>query len=223
MTVTVTPASAHAGQASRGPRVTAVPLATSTSRSASVSKASPVGTVGLGPRSCLPCSAACALSPAVCGCSTTGTLPQGCDEAGHCLCRPEFDGPHCDRCRPGHHGYPDCRGEQRAGLGRSLEVGVGGPPPVPIACPCLLQPATATPRGPWISSAVWVGCVAAALATRAPPAGSAALGSTASPPVPVSVLAGGREGGASHRMPEPTPPSFPSLPLLCPRLPGRSL
>ncbi|ELK25850.1 Laminin subunit alpha-5 [Myotis davidii] len=45
----------------------------------------------------------------MCGCSTAGTLPQGCDEAGHCLCRPEFDGPHCDRCRPGHHGYPDCR------------------------------------------------------------------------------------------------------------------
>ncbi|XP_036179424.1 laminin subunit alpha-5 [Myotis myotis] len=45
----------------------------------------------------------------LCGCSTAGTLPQGCDEAGHCLCRPEFDGPHCDRCRPGHHGYPDCR------------------------------------------------------------------------------------------------------------------
>ncbi|XP_023375663.1 laminin subunit alpha-5, partial [Pteropus vampyrus] len=41
--------------------------------------------------------------------SPAGTLPEGCDEAGRCPCRPGFDGPHCDRCRPGHHGYPDCR------------------------------------------------------------------------------------------------------------------
>lgn len=53
------------------------------------------------------------LCSTVCGCSPTGTLPEGCDEAGRCLCRPGFDGPHCDRCHPGYHGYPDCRGEQR--------------------------------------------------------------------------------------------------------------
>ncbi|KAM7125584.1 laminin subunit alpha-5 [Molossus nigricans] len=45
----------------------------------------------------------------LCGCSTAGTLPEGCDEAGRCPCRPGFDGPHCDRCHPGYHGYPDCR------------------------------------------------------------------------------------------------------------------
>uniref|UniRef100_A0A8C9DFC9 Laminin subunit alpha-5 n=1 Tax=Prolemur simus TaxID=1328070 RepID=A0A8C9DFC9_PROSS len=50
----------------------------------------------------------------VCGCSPAGTLPGGCDEAGHCPCRPEFAGPHCDRCRPGYHSFPDCRGEQTA-------------------------------------------------------------------------------------------------------------
>ncbi|XP_058535288.1 laminin subunit alpha-5 [Ochotona princeps] len=44
----------------------------------------------------------------LCGCSPTGTLPEGCDEAGRCLCRPGFDGAHCDHCRPGHHSYPDC-------------------------------------------------------------------------------------------------------------------
>ncbi|XP_036862294.2 laminin subunit alpha-5 isoform X1 [Manis javanica] len=44
----------------------------------------------------------------LCGCSSAGTLPDGCDEAGHCLCRPGFDGPRCDHCRPGHHSYPHC-------------------------------------------------------------------------------------------------------------------
>ncbi|MXQ85102.1 hypothetical protein E5288_WYG004112 [Bos mutus] len=46
--------------------------------------------------------------PAVCGCSPVGTLPEGCDDAGRCLCRPEFNGPHCDHCRLGYHGYPEC-------------------------------------------------------------------------------------------------------------------
>ena len=57
----------------------------------------------------------------VCGCSPVGTLPEGCDEAGRCPCRPGFDGPHCDRCSPGHHGYPDCHGERRARAGPRVE------------------------------------------------------------------------------------------------------
>lgn len=90
----------------------------------------------------------------LCGCSPAGTLPEGCDEAGRCPCRPEFDGPHCDRCRPGHHGYPDCR-----------------------ACTC-------DPRVPWTSCAGQAGRATAVLATRAPPARSAAPASTASPTAP---------------------------------------
>uniref|UniRef100_F7GGL1 Laminin subunit alpha-5 n=1 Tax=Monodelphis domestica TaxID=13616 RepID=F7GGL1_MONDO len=49
------------------------------------------------------------LSPVVCGCSPVGTLPEGCDESGRCLCRPEFDGLHCDSCRVGYHSYPHCQ------------------------------------------------------------------------------------------------------------------
>lgn len=121
--------------------MTAVLLATSTSPSASVSEASPVGRVRVGPR---PWPARLRdpvrfLAPAVCGCSPAGTLPEGCDEAGRCPCRPEFDGPRCDRCRQGHHGYPDCHGEQWAGVGSA--PGGGPHPQVPepesfAACAC---------------------------------------------------------------------------------------
>lgn len=100
----------------------------------------PVGVGGLG--LVCPTQHPVPLRPAVCGCSTAGTLPEGCDEAGRCLCRPEFDGPHCDRCRPGHHGYPDCRGERRAGPGRRprwVEEGHAGAHGLPLslaACDC---------------------------------------------------------------------------------------
>ncbi|XP_066558405.1 laminin subunit alpha-5 isoform X2 [Amia ocellicauda] len=45
----------------------------------------------------------------LCGCSSVGSLPEGCDLSGRCLCRPEFDGPRCEQCRSGFHSYPNCR------------------------------------------------------------------------------------------------------------------
>ncbi|XP_017342550.1 laminin subunit alpha-5 isoform X1 [Ictalurus punctatus] len=44
----------------------------------------------------------------LCGCSTVGSLPGGCDSSGRCVCRSEFTGPRCDRCRSGFHSYPNC-------------------------------------------------------------------------------------------------------------------
>ncbi|KAJ8370727.1 hypothetical protein SKAU_G00107550 [Synaphobranchus kaupii] len=45
----------------------------------------------------------------LCGCSTVGSLPEGCDVSGRCLCRPEFQGPRCQQCRSGFHSYPNCQ------------------------------------------------------------------------------------------------------------------
>ncbi|XP_060889323.1 laminin subunit alpha-5-like, partial [Labrus mixtus] len=44
-----------------------------------------------------------------CGCSTVGSLPEGCDASGRCLCKPEFQGPRCEQCRSGFHSYPNCQ------------------------------------------------------------------------------------------------------------------
>ncbi|XP_047662931.1 laminin subunit alpha-5 isoform X3 [Tachysurus fulvidraco] len=44
----------------------------------------------------------------LCGCSSIGSLPGGCDSSGRCLCRPEFTGPRCDECNSGFHSYPNC-------------------------------------------------------------------------------------------------------------------
>ncbi|CAJ1084378.1 laminin subunit alpha-5 isoform X1 [Xyrichtys novacula] len=44
-----------------------------------------------------------------CGCSSVGSLPEGCDSSGRCLCRPEFQGPRCEQCRSGFHSYPNCQ------------------------------------------------------------------------------------------------------------------
>nr|XP_033819501.1 laminin subunit alpha-5 isoform X1 [Geotrypetes seraphini] len=45
----------------------------------------------------------------LCGCSTIGTLPEGCDPTGRCICNAEYDGPHCDQCIAGYHSYPNCQ------------------------------------------------------------------------------------------------------------------
>ncbi|XP_055747285.1 laminin subunit alpha-5-like [Salvelinus fontinalis] len=45
----------------------------------------------------------------LCGCSSVGTLPEGCDVSGRCVCRPEFQGPRCEQCRSGFHSYPNCQ------------------------------------------------------------------------------------------------------------------
>ncbi|KAF7645654.1 hypothetical protein LDENG_00200400, partial [Lucifuga dentata] len=45
----------------------------------------------------------------LCGCSTVGSLPAGCDASGRCLCKPEFQGPRCEQCRSGFHSYPNCQ------------------------------------------------------------------------------------------------------------------
>ncbi|XP_062271233.1 laminin subunit alpha-5-like [Scomber scombrus] len=45
----------------------------------------------------------------LCGCSSVGSLPEGCDSSGRCLCKPEFQGPRCEQCRSGFHSYPNCQ------------------------------------------------------------------------------------------------------------------
>lgn len=45
----------------------------------------------------------------LCGCSTVGSLPEGCDSSGRCLCKAEFQGPRCEQCRSGFHSFPNCQ------------------------------------------------------------------------------------------------------------------
>ncbi|XP_073463613.1 laminin subunit alpha-5 isoform X3 [Aquarana catesbeiana] len=45
----------------------------------------------------------------LCGCSSVGTLPQGCDSNGRCFCKPEYEGPRCEQCITGYHSYPYCQ------------------------------------------------------------------------------------------------------------------
>ncbi|KAI1902257.1 hypothetical protein AGOR_G00042840 [Albula goreensis] len=52
-----------------------------------------------------------------CACTTEGTLPQVCEASGRCLCRPEVEGPGCDRCRPGYHSFPNCQACRCEGVG----------------------------------------------------------------------------------------------------------
>uniref|UniRef100_A0A3P9LMT4 Laminin, alpha 5 n=1 Tax=Oryzias latipes TaxID=8090 RepID=A0A3P9LMT4_ORYLA len=52
----------------------------------------------------------------MCGCSTIGSLPEGCDASGRCLCRPEFQGPRCEQCRSGFHSFPNCQGNETLAL-----------------------------------------------------------------------------------------------------------
>uniref|UniRef100_A0A8K9X878 Laminin subunit alpha-5 n=1 Tax=Oncorhynchus mykiss TaxID=8022 RepID=A0A8K9X878_ONCMY len=61
----------------------------------------------------------------LCGCSSVGSLPGGCDVSGRCVCRPEFHGPRCEQCRSGFHSYPNCQVctcDPRTSLGSSCSV-----------------------------------------------------------------------------------------------------
>uniref|UniRef100_A0AAZ3R377 Laminin subunit alpha-5 n=1 Tax=Oncorhynchus tshawytscha TaxID=74940 RepID=A0AAZ3R377_ONCTS len=61
----------------------------------------------------------------LCGCSSVGSLPGGCDVSGRCVCRPEFQGPRCEQCRSGFHSYPNCQVctcDPRTSLGSSCSV-----------------------------------------------------------------------------------------------------
>uniref|UniRef100_A0A8K9UV88 Laminin subunit alpha-5 n=1 Tax=Oncorhynchus mykiss TaxID=8022 RepID=A0A8K9UV88_ONCMY len=61
----------------------------------------------------------------LCGCSSVGSLPEGCDWSGRCVCRPEFQGPRCEQCRSGFHSYPNCQVctcDPRTSLGSSCSV-----------------------------------------------------------------------------------------------------
>lgn len=45
-----------------------------------------------------------------CSCSTAGSVSSAChQQTGKCTCEPNYTGPKCDRCQPGHYGYPNCQ------------------------------------------------------------------------------------------------------------------
>ncbi len=58
-----------------------------------------------------------------CGCSFVGSMPEICNVAGQCLCRPEFTGPRCDQCRSGFHSYPNCQGKTHTQWFNTLKKG----------------------------------------------------------------------------------------------------
>ena len=69
----------------------------------------------------------------VCKCDTSGTLPEVCNKGtGQCLCKEGYDGERCDRCKPGYHGYPNCRSCNCSDVGSSSFIcDANG------RCPCL--------------------------------------------------------------------------------------
>eukprot|EP00063_Salmo_salar_P020916 XP_013995751.1 PREDICTED: laminin subunit alpha-3-like isoform X7 [Salmo salar] len=43
-----------------------------------------------------------------CLCDRRGSVLELCDASGRCVCREGVEGQRCDRCRPGHHTFPNC-------------------------------------------------------------------------------------------------------------------
>ena len=42
-----------------------------------------------------------------CGCNPNGTLVSNCTSDERCICKNEFTGPGCDKCKPGFYGEPE--------------------------------------------------------------------------------------------------------------------
>ena len=44
-----------------------------------------------------------------CDCNEVGSIGDTCDEQlGQCVCKPNFSGKHCDKCKDGYYDYPEC-------------------------------------------------------------------------------------------------------------------
>uniref|UniRef100_A0A8C7KH65 Laminin subunit alpha 3 n=1 Tax=Oncorhynchus kisutch TaxID=8019 RepID=A0A8C7KH65_ONCKI len=52
-----------------------------------------------------------------CLCDRRGSVLELCDASGRCMCREGVEGRQCDRCRPGHHTFPNCQICQFSGEG----------------------------------------------------------------------------------------------------------
>lgn len=192
--------------------MTAVPLATSTSPSASVREAAPWrgrawGLGGHGPA--CPAQAPHASAPQCVAAAPQGPCPRAATRLAAARAGLGLMALTVTAAAPATTATPTAAVSREAGRGWGPGW-AGGTHGCHGLTLCPSQPAAVTPGAPWTRSAGQVGCVAAAPATRAPPARSAAPATTASPPVPVSVLAGGgRAGGRAptHTHPLPVPPA----------------
>ena len=45
-----------------------------------------------------------------CHCDEYGSVNDSCDETGACTCKADYGGKHCDNCREGMYGFPNCEG-----------------------------------------------------------------------------------------------------------------
>uniref|UniRef100_A0A3Q3XLE7 Laminin subunit alpha 3 n=1 Tax=Mola mola TaxID=94237 RepID=A0A3Q3XLE7_MOLML len=59
-----------------------------------------------------------------CVCDYRGTVHTVCNAAGRCLCRQGVKGERCDRCQPGYHSFPNCRGESESPRRREFILAV---------------------------------------------------------------------------------------------------
>jgi hypothetical protein len=46
----------------------------------------------------------------VCDCDSQGSIGVSCDNEGKCMCKPNFMGTRCDKCKEGLYNFPICEG-----------------------------------------------------------------------------------------------------------------
>uniref|UniRef100_A0A674EKB8 Laminin subunit alpha 3 n=1 Tax=Salmo trutta TaxID=8032 RepID=A0A674EKB8_SALTR len=69
-----------------------------------------------------------------CLCDRRGSVLELCDGSGRCVCREGVEGQRCDRCRPGHHTFPNCQ------ICQCSEEGSYDPMCNPVSGQCLCRP-----------------------------------------------------------------------------------
>lgn len=135
--------------------------------------------------------------PPDCDCSAAGTQGNACrkdPQVGHCVCKPNFQGTHCELCAPGFYS-PGCQRESSPGPAASPR---GAQEPDPSVTSSSLQPASA-PALVWWTEPVTVtqASARAGQASRGPHVTAVPPATSTSPSASVSMAppAGRREWG----------------------------
>lgn len=153
--------------------------------------------------------------PADCDCSAAGTEGNACRKdprVGRCVCKPNFQGTHCELCAPGFFG-PGCQRESRSPAPPNPRTDTGSLAPLRLSVAVPPQPASVLAPEWWTVTVTETRASArAGQASRGPRATAVPLATSASPSASVREAAPGAWAGVGPGLARPAQAPHTSAP-----------